>query len=207
MHTANIRLSLGGDHGNTVYKWGVTAAEIAVLRAIHGEESVQDVEPVGNIKRAHSVERARLMNIYGNAKVPNSEQRIVENLYPGAAARVHEELHELDIPEAFFKAQGHMTTDSRPGWDAGLRQDGPTIAEWMAAGYRAEHYPPNGYASKSTEEEIALAIESQGAAKPAPVAQDDNTDGDDEDVGEDMNDEIGRKNAEGDGADKGSVLD
>jgi len=42
-----------------------------------------------------------------------------------------------------------------------LREDGPTIAEYIAAGYLASQYPPAGYASKSTPEEIAAAIEAE----------------------------------------------
>lgn len=38
-----------------------------------------------------------------------------------------------------------------------LREDGPTVAEYVKAGYKALHYPPNGYASKSTPEEIHAA--------------------------------------------------
>ena len=37
----------------------------------------------------------------------------------------------------------------------GLRTDGPTVAEYVAAGYLATNYPPHGYASRSTSEEIA----------------------------------------------------
>ena len=36
-----------------------------------------------------------------------------------------------------------------------LRTDGPTIAEFVLAGYQADDYPPKGYASRSTDEEIA----------------------------------------------------
>lgn len=32
-----------------------------------------------------------------------------------------------------------------------LRTDGPTPAEWVAAGYAAEHYPPAGYAAKTDD--------------------------------------------------------
>jgi len=39
----------------------------------------------------------------------------------------------------------------------GLRNDGPTFAEFIAAGYKAEDYPPQGYAEKLTEEEQAAA--------------------------------------------------
>lgn len=49
-----------------------------------------------------------------------------------------------------------------------LRTDGPTVAEYVAAGYRAETYPPQGYSSRSTPEEIAAAIASQ--APPSPSA-------------------------------------
>jgi len=42
--------------------------------------------------------------------------------------------------------------------DAGLRTDGPTIEEFVAAGYPAANYPPRGYASRSTEKEISTAI-------------------------------------------------
>ena len=31
---------------------------------------------------------------------------------------------------------------------AGLRLDGPTLKQWTAAGYSAEHYPPRGYARR-----------------------------------------------------------
>jgi len=52
-----------------------------------------------------------------------------------------------------------------PGDDApALRQDGPTVAEYVAAGYKASNYPPHGYASRSTSEEIAAAVASENAA-------------------------------------------
>jgi hypothetical protein len=44
---------------------------------------------------------------------------------------------------------------------------GPTIAEWVLAGYSAKAYPPSGYNSKSTKEEIdtLVALEASGATK------------------------------------------
>lgn len=110
MQTANILLSLGGHHGNTVPKFGVTAAEIAVLRAIHGDESVKDIEPGQVIKTSHRGERERLLGIYGAAKT-ESGAPIVASMFPGVAARVHETLEELDLPAEFFKAIGHMAPD------------------------------------------------------------------------------------------------
>jgi hypothetical protein len=36
--------------------------------------------------------------------------------------------------------------------------EGPTVKEYVASGYKATTYPPPGYASRSTPEEIAAAI-------------------------------------------------
>lgn len=39
-----------------------------------------------------------------------------------------------------------------------LLEDGPTVAEWVEAGYPAASYPPAGYSSRSSQEEIDAAI-------------------------------------------------
>jgi len=51
----------------------------------------------------------------------------------------------------------------------GLRQDGPTVTEYVAAGYLASNYPPGGYASRSTAEEIAEAVAVQSGAAKTPA--------------------------------------
>ena len=43
-----------------------------------------------------------------------------------------------------------------------LNANGPTVEEYVAAGYRAVNYPPSGYASRSTTEDIEAAIAAQG---------------------------------------------
>ena len=48
----------------------------------------------------------------------------------------------------------------------GLKLDGPTIAEFVAAGYLAVNYPPEGYASRSSQEEIDAVIEAQKETDP-----------------------------------------
>ncbi|NNA69619.1 HeH/LEM domain-containing protein [Pseudomonas gessardii] len=48
----------------------------------------------------------------------------------------------------------------------GLKLDGPTIAEFVEAGYLAINYPPEGYASRSSQEEIDAAIEAQKETDP-----------------------------------------
>lgn len=107
MQRANCLVSLGGDHGNTVPKYLCTAAEIAVLREIHGDDAVNDIEPIDEIKRSSREERSRLLAIYGGAKYPN-QKPIVESMFPGVAARVFETLGELELDESFFKATGRL---------------------------------------------------------------------------------------------------
>lgn len=108
MQRANCLVSLGGDHGNTVPKNLCTAAEIAVLREIHGDDAVNEIEPVDEVKRSNRDERGRLLAIYGSAKYPD-QKPIVETMFPGVAARVFETLGELDLDESFFKATGRLT--------------------------------------------------------------------------------------------------
>jgi len=50
--------------------------------------------------------------------------------------------------------------------EEGLPLDGPTVAQWVAEGYKASTYPPNGYASVSSQAEIDKAIEEEGGGDP-----------------------------------------
>lgn len=120
MQIANILLALGGDPGNQIMKWHVTAAEIAVLREIHGDDSVTDVEPQGDVKRGHREERMRLLAIYGGAK--NQEQKsIVEGMFPGVAARVFENLEEIGLDDSHYKATSRLTANA-PAPEASLSE-------------------------------------------------------------------------------------
>jgi hypothetical protein len=104
MQTANIILDIGGDVAvNSVPKYNVTAAEIAVLIAIHGDDAISDIEPTGSVDRSNREERARLYEVYGHAK-DREDKPIVAALFPGAAARVFEDIEELGLPETAFRA-------------------------------------------------------------------------------------------------------
>jgi hypothetical protein len=48
--------------------------------------------------------------------------------------------------------------EGAPAPQKALRDGGPTVQEFVDAGYLAVNYPPTGYASKSTPEEIAAAV-------------------------------------------------
>jgi hypothetical protein len=101
MQTAQVMVNIGGDSGNQVPKT-VTAAEIAVLIAIHGDDAVSNIEPLGDEDRTNRDELNRLRGIYGHA-TDGENNRIIERLYPGAGARVFETLAELGLPEVLYK--------------------------------------------------------------------------------------------------------
>ena len=76
---------------------------------------------------------------------------------------------EQDVSErCALVAVEHLCVASYPAQlDAnGLKLDGPTIAEFVAAGYPPVSYPPEGYASRSSQEEIDAAIEAQKETDP-----------------------------------------
>ena len=134
MQTANITLDIGGDNGNQITKHGVTAAEIAVLIAIHGEAAVHDIEPTGSIDRSNREELSRLHDTYGRAR-DGEDHSIVSGLYPGAAARVHEAIEELNLPEGFFKPTSRATAQDPLDHDGDGKKGGskPRKAKKAAA--------------------------------------------------------------------------
>lgn len=56
--------------------------------------------------------------------------------------------------------------------DETLRDDGPTIAEFVDAGYPASNYPPKGFSSRSTPEEIEAAIAAETGGDDGGEADD-----------------------------------
>lgn len=125
MQMLNAIVAIGGDLGNTVPKYDVTPAEIAVLRAIHGEGAVFDIEPVREEKRSNGFELDRLRRIYGGAR--DTENNIIVNvLFPGAAARVFDTLDDLGLDESFMKPTARASTEELFGGKGDHDGDGKT---------------------------------------------------------------------------------
>ncbi len=127
MQYANIMLALGGDRGTIVPKSEVSASEIAVLRLIHGDDAVFDVDPVEldeDDSRADISDREeirRLAEVYGRAKVDTADGTqvsAVTALFPGAGAKAVTEIKDLDIPSEFFKPKSRASADDA---DAGKK--------------------------------------------------------------------------------------
>lgn len=91
-----------------------------------------------------------IINEFGHTKYPMYVGMvIVNNADEERAARGDARLPEVD------------------GWGEkpALKEDGPTIHEYVAAGYKAKNYPPKGYASKSEQDEIDEAIKEEVEAE------------------------------------------
>ncbi len=102
MELANCLLALGGDRNNTVPKYDVTPGEIAVMRAIHSEDAVFDIEPTGrSTNRPSPAERERLLAKY--PALNESRKPIVLDVYPGVAPVLHQTIADLGLDESLFK--------------------------------------------------------------------------------------------------------
>lgn len=105
MQTATIMLALGGDQGNTIQKYGITPAEVAVLMRIHGDGAVFDIKPGGNVKRSSREELARLREIYTRNTPNGNHAPEVDALFPGVAARVFETFDEMGLDGSLYAAK------------------------------------------------------------------------------------------------------
>lgn len=65
MQTYDCTVRLAGNVLNEVRKEGVSAPELIMYRAIHGDDGVVDIEKRKSDKRDHAEERARLIRIFG----------------------------------------------------------------------------------------------------------------------------------------------
>jgi hypothetical protein len=118
MDFVNCLVALGGDRGNSVPKTRVTAAEIAVLQAIHGEDAVFEIEYIGDEdalelpKISRRAELERLKNRYAARNEDNL--LIVEKVYPGDAARIFERLDDLNLDSSLMKSAPSKEIDDTP---------------------------------------------------------------------------------------------
>lgn len=89
MEMYRAEVCLGGLITNTVVKEEVTAAEIVILRGIHGDDAIKSIKPLGNKNRTYQKEFDRLQRAYGKAKVAKS--------FPGARPILPQKLADVGI--------------------------------------------------------------------------------------------------------------
>lgn len=108
MQLANALLALNGQRGNSVPKYAITAAEIAVLMAVHGVDAVYDIQPLDEeTERSSVAEKARLFELYPARD--EDGRPIVETVYPGNAPVVHQDIADLGLPEELFATTQRVT--------------------------------------------------------------------------------------------------
>jgi hypothetical protein len=73
MKLYSCKLRLAGNVNNEILKDGVSAAEIEVLRAIHGSDAIVDIKQTGENTRNSTQERARLKAIYASEESLSSQ--------------------------------------------------------------------------------------------------------------------------------------
>lgn len=103
MEIANCEVRLCGDVGNSVFKQGVTPAEVVVLKTLHGDESVCKIKLVGSDRRSHREEHERLSKNYGEAMTPDG-QPIFFKIFPAS--------YDPRLPVSFKDIGVTFSTDS-----------------------------------------------------------------------------------------------
>jgi len=71
MHIYSAMVRPGGSLLNEIPKIGLSAAEIVVLRGIHGNDAVIKLQWSGSDRRKHAAERDRLVGLYGEKAFAN----------------------------------------------------------------------------------------------------------------------------------------
>ncbi len=192
MQVANILLAIGGEKDNTVPKFGITPAEVAVLRVIHGDDSVTEIQPTGDIERRNREERQRLVEVYGR-RVDGTRHAApaVDALFPGAAARVFETFEELEMDSSFYAATGRVSagsTSARPAAPVAEPAGLPNFKA-MKVAELVEFANVNRIdLSGKTKKADVLAIIEAATAAPAPQAEEPDEAHADEDGIGDMDD-------------------
>lgn len=105
MERANCIVRLAGSITNTVPKFGVTPAEVIILRRKHGgDDAVVDIRPTGDDPKIRSEqEYERLAQIYDNGGEgfgagPDEERTpLMERLFPGALRKLPQTFAEAGI--------------------------------------------------------------------------------------------------------------
>lgn len=86
MKTYTCKLRLAGAVTNEVLKSNISAAEIEILRELHGTDSVVDIKETGDNKRTSAQERAYLKHVYANPEQLSAQslakkQAMLRNLF------------------------------------------------------------------------------------------------------------------------------
>lgn len=75
-----VSVRLGGSTQQVVPNKVVTIPELALLKAIHGPDAVNDIRPADSVERSDDAERERLKKRYDHA-LPDQEGSLVDKMF------------------------------------------------------------------------------------------------------------------------------
>lgn len=162
LETASILLALGGDQGNTVPKYGVTPAELMVLRQLHGEDAITEIKVLDEVSEVtNRQEVGRLREIYARREGDNTVAREVDMLFPGIGAHVPSKFSELELPDELYAVKERdvpreKDDDATPAADGDKPLDKMTKTELEAY---ASKYSDLDLAGVTKKDDIRAAIE------------------------------------------------
>lgn len=124
----NCRVRLLGNPLNEVPKTEITAAEIEVLRALHGNDAVVGITEVGEVKRTSAQERELIYSRYASPATAMAEQvekkrTLIRNLFGHDRLPLPTELEgnpepsdddDFELPEDNVSAEAKITVLSEP---------------------------------------------------------------------------------------------
>ena len=113
MEYANLLLALGGDARYQVPKYAVTPAEVAVLRFLHGDDAVTDIDVRGTLSpgaddeklraRTDRQEIERLRGIYSYTEGDKTVSRAVSALFgSGIGVTLPKSFADLELDDSQF---------------------------------------------------------------------------------------------------------
>jgi hypothetical protein len=111
-HIVTCRIQVGGDPGTIVVRGKdrpVPFPEVPILRHLHGETNIFDVEVCGLVARsAASVEKNRMATVYG--------REAVEHVYPGGSPNIdwYVEGEEPEFPPEIANAKASSSLPIAP---------------------------------------------------------------------------------------------
>jgi hypothetical protein len=94
MQICNCTVAIGGEVGMTVTKERVTVPEMAILRIVHGEDAVRNIEVIADEAIDTNEERSRLNSIY------KSPENVVRDTF-GASGVLPKTLDDAGISDEF----------------------------------------------------------------------------------------------------------
>ena len=127
MQLCSFSVLLGGDR-NHVIQMRTTVPEIEVLRTLHGDEAVVDIEVVGNPDVNQREERDRLKKKFKkNLPAPDASGRknVVDVVFPNPRANLPTQLKEIGItaPQAPAKKGPSKKLNAQSQSEGGSAKD------------------------------------------------------------------------------------